>query len=286
MRGIFITVAFLFICDIVSAQSFYAYRRKMKETVILSLGLNTSTYYGDLKPDKDLLDFKPSLSLGASYFFNERFGARAEFSWVTFSASDAKSGEADIIPRNLSFKSSNIEFVAVGVVNLLEHGVYYYQRPRFNVYGFTGIGFLYFNPKAEYNGEVYKLQPLQTEGVDYSRLTAVIPYGLGVRYFLKHNLNLNLEIGWRKTFSDYIDDVSTTYIDNNSFSDPIAKALADRGPEIGEPVRPEGSKRGDPSNKDAYMLLSIKVEYYLNNSLFGGQKKLYNQKRKSYYRNR
>jgi hypothetical protein len=268
----------------VQAQSFYASRRKMEKTLIASFGLNTSTYYGDLKPPSDYMDLKPSLSLGASYYFNERFGARAEFSWVTLSGDDADSGEKDKEQRNLSFKSSNFEFAAVGIVNLLPR-VYYYQRPRFNGYAFAGIGALRFNPKAELNGKTYELQPLQTEGVDYSRVTMIIPYGLGVRYFVNYYLNINLEFGWRKTFTDYIDDVSTEHVDNASFSDPIAQALADRRPEIGLPVAPAGAKRGDPSKKDAYMLFSIKGEYYIS-KFFDSNRKLYNRKRKAYYRQR
>lgn len=285
MKILRLVVLFLvFVPEFLSAQSFYASRRKMEKTLIASFGLNTSTYYGDLKPPSDLLDFKPSLSLGASYYFNERFGARAEFSWVTLSGDDAKSGESDKEQRNLSFKSSNFELSAVGIVNLLP-SVYYYQRPRFNGYGFIGIGVLRFNPKAELNGKTYELQPLQTEGVDYSRITMVIPYGLGVRYYVNYYLNINLELGWRKTFTDYIDDVSTEHVDNASFTDPIAQQLADRRPEIGLPVAPAGAKRGDPSKEDAYMLFSIKGEYYIS-KFFDSNRKLYNRKRKAYYRQR
>jgi hypothetical protein len=268
----------------VSAQSFYAMRQQ--RDLIFSFGVNSSTYYGDLKSDKDVFDLKPSLSLGAQYYFTDRIGARAELSWISLSADDSKSGEEGKIGRNLSFKTTGYEFAVTGVVNLLSQGTRYYQRPVINPYGFIGIGALYFNPKAELNGTKYALQPLQTEGVDYSRVTMIIPYGLGARVKVSPFLNVCIEAGWRKTFSDYIDDVSTVYADPATLKNDLARQLADRRWEIGKSPMTAGKKRGDPSNDDAYMLLAAKFEYYLPVRIGSGQNKLYNKKRKSYYRRR
>src|SRR5687768_6319945 len=135
-----------------------------------------------------------------------RIYVRSEFSWVTFSGRDAESSEGGKTRRNLSFTSSNYELNVVGLVNLIEHRGRFYQRPNYNVYGFLGLGGLYFNPKAELNGQKYALQPLMTEGVKYSRFTVVIPFGLGGKMKLTPFVNLALEAGWRKTFTDYIDD--------------------------------------------------------------------------------
>ncbi|MBL7858430.1 MAG: hypothetical protein JNM57_12135 [Cyclobacteriaceae bacterium] len=269
----------------VVGQSFYSYRSE--RDLILTAGFNTSTYYGDLKDNSDYLDAKPSISLGAMYYFYPRIAARAEFSWVTFSGDDADSKDSGKIRRNLSFKSSNIEFSTTAVINLIPTlpNRRFYQRPKYNAYGFVGIGGLYFNPKAELDGTKYNLKPLQTEGVNYSRFTFIIPYGIGGRLQIDPFFNIAVEMGWRKTFSDYIDDVSTKYIDHSA-SDPITQQLADRRPEIGLPPLPVGAKRGDPSKKDAYMLLSVKVEYYLPFKVGLNQRKLYNTKRKSYYKRR
>jgi hypothetical protein len=84
--------------------------------------------------------------------------------------------------------------------------------------------------------------------------------------------------------------VSTVHKDPASFSNPIAAALADRRPELGLAALPAGSQRGDPSKKDGYFLLNVKIEYYLpgNIQLFGGGQKKYgsfNRKRSSsFYR--
>jgi len=268
-------------------QSFYALKRERK--VVVFAGLNTSTYYGDLKDKKDILDVKPSISLGLQYQFTNRISARGEFSWVSLSGADEDSDDEGKILRNLSFKSSNYEVAVSGVVNLLPNGNRFYQRPPVNAYGFIGVGVLFFNPKAEQEGETYVLHDYQTEGVDYSRASLVIPYGVGGRFMVNPFFNVCVELGWRKTFTDYIDDVSTEYLDNASFTNPRAAKLADRRWELDPalPALPAGSKRGDPSNDDAYMLLSVKVEYYLPYEIFGiQQNKLYKSKRKAYYKKR
>ena len=186
----------------------------------------------------------------------------------------------------MSFSSNNFEISAVGIVSLYPQGRSFYQRPAFNVYGFLGIGLCYFNPTAEYQGTKYALAPLQTELVAYSRVTPVIPMGLGIRFKVGPFFNLSFEGGYRKTFTDYLDDVSTTHHDASKFSNPIAKALADRRPELGLPPYDDGKKRGNPSSMDAYILFNAKIEYYLPTNFLEkdrGQKKFKN-KRKSFYR--
>ncbi|MEX2234237.1 MAG: DUF6089 family protein [Cyclobacteriaceae bacterium] len=277
-----ITCLLLAVTITAEAQSFYTIRRD--RSLIATAGLNTSTYYGDLKDNSDVIDAKPSVSLGLMTSLTRFVYLRSEFSWVTLSGRDDESSDGGKTSRNLSFTSSNYELNVVGVFNAFAHRGRFYQRPNFNAYGFIGVGALYFNPKGTLNGQKYALQPLQTEGVKYSRFAFVIPFGGGIKTKLTPFLNLNLEIGYRKTFTDYVDDVSTTFVDNASFSDPIARQLADRRPEIGLPVLEAGHKRGDPSNKDVYMLLTLKAEYYLPYQLGNQSRKLYNRKRRASHR--
>ncbi|MEX1240470.1 MAG: DUF6089 family protein [Cyclobacteriaceae bacterium] len=277
-----LTCLLVLVAVVAEAQSFYSLRRD--RSMVAVVGLNTSTYYGDLKDDSDLIDAKPSLSLGLMTSITRHIYLRTEFSWVTLSGRDAESSDNGKTTRNLSFSSSNYEFNVTGVFNIMEHRGRFYQRPNYNFYGFAGIGGLYFNPKATLDDQKYALQPLQTEGVKYSKFAFVIPFGFGAKTKLTPFLNLAIEAGWRKTFTDYIDDVSTVYKDNASFTDPIARQLADRRPEIDLPLLTAGRKRGDPSNKDAYMLLTVKVEYYLPYQLGGQNRKLYNRKRRPSHR--
>lgn len=266
-------------------QSFYAVRKE--RSLILVGGLGTSTYFGELANPGDYWDSKPTINVGLQYYVTNRISIRSELTWFQLRGDDAKADDSGRKNRNLSFYSNNLEFNAVGTLQLSPIGQRFYQRSKLNFYGFAGIGLLYFNPKTEYQGEKVALQPLQTEGNNYSRVVPVIPYGLGARIMLNPFLNISIEGGYRKVFTDYLDDVSTVHKDPLSFSDPIAAALADRRPEIGLPTAAPGAKRGNPDADDGYMLLTAKIEYYLPGDLFGNSsRKLYKNKRKAYYKKR
>lgn len=277
----------LFLTLSVEAQSFYAARRE--RSLIAVGGISTSSYYGELTNAKDYLKFKPGLSLGAQYYLNNNISIRSEFAWFQLEADDARAPiETGRRERNFSFQSNNFELNVTGHISLLPQGKRFYQRPPFNIYAFAGLGALYFNPKAELNGQMYALQPLKTELIHYSRIALVIPYGFGVKAKLSPFTNLSLEGGYRTTFTDYIDDVSTVHPDPSAFTNPIALALSDRGPEVGHKQSEAGSIRGNPKTNDGYFIFGVKIEYYLPYEVMGGgaysQKKLFNRKRKAYYR--
>ncbi len=259
--AITIIICVSMIPELVSGQSFYTVRNQ--RSVILSGGTGSATYYGDLANPGVNLKFQPNINVGLQYFVHPRISARAELNWFQLEGSDANASDEGRRLRNLSFYSSCFEVTGTGLINLYSNGPRFYRRPKINLYGFAGIGLLYFNPKADYKGQSYSLQPLHTEGVAYSLVTPVIPYGIGVRLRIGPYTNIVVEGGWRKTFTDYLDDVSGRYVNPNTFTDPIALALADRSPEIGAPAHTAGQIRGNPSANDSYFLLNAKVEYYL-----------------------
>lgn len=187
--------------------------------------------------------------------------------------------------RNLDFKSNVWE--AYGAFEFFP--IQYLKRndeeydPRFRPYIFGGIGLFHFNPKGslkDQNGNVtwHELQPLSTEGQGFTqypdrkpyKLTQMnIPFGGGFKYILNDNVNVGLELLYRKTFTDYMDDVSTTYIDPQFFAAnlpaadaAIARAISDKT--IGY-VTPgvtrfqPGDTRGFPQHKDAYFSFLFKI---------------------------
>jgi hypothetical protein len=245
------------------SQSFYAVRER--RSIIGSFGTGTSTYYGDLSNPGTLVNYHPNINVGLQLFLTDRISARAELNWFQLQGSDATANEFGRKIRNLSFKSNCFEITTTASISLYSNGNRHYRRPFFNVYAFGGLGLLYFNPTAEYKGQTYSLQPLKTEGVSYGLIVPVIPLGIGARIKIGPHTNLVVEGGYRKTFTDYLDDVSSKYVNNNSFTDPIAKSLADRSQEIDPayPLASAGAKRGEPSNTDSYFLLNTKIEYYL-----------------------
>jgi len=191
--------------------------------------------------------------------------------------------------RNLSFKSGNVELSVLGAVNLSPMGVRFYQRSALNFHVFAGIGVLYFNPKADHpvTGKTYALQPLQTEGKKYSRIQPVIPIGVGARIKLDPFFNILVEAGYRITFTDYLDDVSIRrYPAQSSLKNELSRTFSDRRPEVGtQPDNPtQVGVRGNPKEKDGYLILNVTLQYYLPKMIFENYNKLYNIKRKGYYR--
>jgi hypothetical protein len=247
--------------SLASAQSFYSVRRE--RSLILVAGTGSSTYFGELANDGDYFDAKLNVNAGLQYFFGNHISARAEITWFSLKGSDAIAGDPGRISRNLSFNSNNYEISGTAAYSFFSNGNRYYRRPGINIYGFAGLGFIFFNPTTEYQGDKVALRPLQTELVAYNRFGLVIPYGMGVRLKVTPNFNISIEGGYRTTFTDYLDDVSTTHKDPSKFTDPLAASLSDRRPEIGKAIVPDGTKRGNPDTNDGYMLVNAKLEYYL-----------------------
>ncbi len=138
---------------------------------------------------------------------------------------------------------------------------------RFYIYG--GIGGIYYQPKAKYNDEWIKLRTLGTEGQylengtgPYSELDLVVPFGLGYKFKLGKSISLVVDLGARKTFTDYLDDVSTFYVDPTL----LAEANGDLSPILADrsiTANAIGSQRGDPDKNDHYLILGFKLEYIL-----------------------
>lgn len=281
MRKLLVLMVLIAIAETAVAQSFYAIRKN--RSLILVAGAGTATYFGELSNPGDYLDAKPNISAGLQYYLTPNVSLRSELTWFTLEGSDAKADDNSRVRRNLSFKSNNVELNVTGMVNLFANGDRYYRRPYFNVYGFGGVGLLYFNPKAEINNKWHALQPLQTEGVKYSRIAPVIPVGAGVRFKFGPNVNIIFEAGYRKLFTDYLDDVSTVYPTQSSLSSDLARSLSVRYNQT--PPNIEGLQRGNPDKDDAYMFYTVKLEYYLPFDIRdNGNGRVYNKKRSASYR--
>jgi hypothetical protein len=186
--------------------------------------------------------------------------------------------------RNLDFKSNISEaYIAAEVFPLMllnkNHDDY---QPRLRPYGVIGIGVFHFNPQGsltDANGKKtwYDLKPLHTEGEgfaeypkrkNYSLTQVNIPMGVGAKYFISDRVNISLEVLHRQTFTDYLDDVSTEYIDPDLFDKYLSSQNAAIARQIHDKVRgivtpavtryEPGIQRGDPYQNDAYFTIFIK----------------------------
>lgn len=226
--------------------------------------------------------------LSANYKY--AFSLRAEATFGQVSASDnvlknVKATTFGRYERNLSFRSPITEFSLVAEF----HPLYIFfkydneqdkEPPKFSPYLLAGIGFFSFNPQAQLNGSWVDLQPLSTEGQgfieypdrkSYSLNQTNIPLGIGVRYELGSSFNVRAEFIYRILHTDYLDDVSTTYIDPTLYSNYFtgtkltnALLLNDRQYELDPThITSPGDQRGNPSNNDSYFSFNIKIGYVL-----------------------
>ena len=132
-----------------------------------------------------------------------------------------------------------------------------------NFYLNLGYGIMLYSPKAEYQGELYQLRPLGTEGQNYlpgvnpyRTFSPVIPFGFGYKLKFIDGSNLALDVSLRKSFTDYLDDVSTFYANSESIaqkSGPVAQALADPTGNF-----EEGDIRGSSKAMDNYFMIGFK----------------------------
>lgn len=229
--------------------------------VSFTAGVGLNTYFGDLKANEMNLWAKPSIQLGAQYRVNNNLHIRSEVMWYRISGADSLNEiNTDIYTRNLSFRADNFEWNVVGLWQFFNK-YSRYNRPTLHPYVFAGIGLTSNNPKAHYQGEWHSLRPLQTEDVAYSAVAFVLPAGLGITYHVNSKLDISAEWGYRITFTDYLDDVSTTHIGIENIEPGLKRALADRRPERGLAPAPEGGQRGNPGNNDWYLISGLKLTY-------------------------
>ncbi|HET6243371.1 MAG: hypothetical protein H0V01_11395 [Bacteroidetes bacterium] len=218
---------------------------------------------------------RPAITGFARHRISPTLLVKGSLSGLRIQGSDNLSTNPGRVGRNLNFRNDIVELAGTAEINFYQpNDIGNSRRFRldFRSYVFFGLGAFYHSPKTNYNGEWVKLQPLRTEGQikPYSRIQMSIPMGVGFYYTYKRKHRIGWEFGWRKTFTDYLDDISTQYATNEQLNnDPNTVAIANRRNEIsgeGIPHRNNyapGEKRGDPSNKDNYFVSTINYSYVI-----------------------
>jgi opacity protein-like surface antigen len=245
------------------------------QDIHLDLYGGVANYQGDLSAKRvDFSKSKPAIGLGLSYDITHKLIARAAATYMKVAGADATNlTNKDIFNRNLSFESSIWE-AQLG----LEYNFFDIEEKRFTPYAFAGIAAFHFSPYAiDNDGTKVFLRSLGTEGQglpQYPEKTAyrnnqlAIPFGGGVKLALSDRLQVAVELGLRKLFTDYLDDVSGTYADSATLAGargPIATRFAFRAAEINNAFTypAGGSQRGNAENKDWYFTTGIKLSYSL-----------------------
>lgn len=230
------------------------------------VSVGAANYAGDLS-DGDFLpaEYRGAIGLFTRYNYNERLAARATVTLGSVQGADARSHNAPQVSRNLDFESPLAEVAVMGEFNVLPYAPRNHDVAA--LYVTAGVAGFRFNPTTTFNGETVELQPLQTEGVSYSRISVAIPFGGGLKVNLTDRLNLGLEVIARKTFTDYLDDVSGDYadVDAQHAADPRTAALSFRAPQYtGEALEnPVGTARGNVAGDDFYLTALLSVGFNL-----------------------
>ena len=244
---------------------------KHKNSSEIGLFLGGSYYIGDLNQTKQFLFTKPALGVVFRYNINPRLSARANILIGTIEGHDSYSGSASQQQRNLNFKSPIDE-----VSGQIEFNFFNYrlgiEKEKFTPYIFLGVGAFNFNPQGQLpNGNYVALQPLHTEGEGmpggsmrkpYKLTQICIPFGVGIKTNIARKMCLTIEWGMRKTFTDYLDDVSNKYYDPGRLS---GNAAYFSDPSKGtDPTKGNvGRQRGNPLNDDWYCFVGVILSFEL-----------------------
>lgn len=267
------------------------------------VSLGASNYLGEIGGQEETRrDFIFDMKLNRTQYVVGAFGrykmspqlaVNVGFNYGKIKANDYNSKNPARVARNLSFQNNILELTGRLELTLFydnDVGGHGYYNPDFKLYGFIGAGVMHHNPKVTYlgdleayNGKLIELQPLMTEGVDYSLWQFTLPAGLGFYFTHRKVHRFGFEIGYRTTFTDYLDDVSTNYVTADKMSpdqNDLAYALSNRttpeslanaanyAEQYGLDVPNAGSfapgeKRGDVTNNDGYLFAQFTYSYVI-----------------------
>lgn len=294
MKRLILSVLFLMITNLLASQSFYRYRFESPWSVSASVG--PTQYFGELyslwKYDEGI---QPDWN--ASFAVRRVLGtyikARIEGTYYQISGQDPPADPRSLRePRNLSFRARNWEVSAIGEFFLKPVRQYNITRHFINFYGFAGVGVSTNDPKTQLRGEWVALRPLQLENNPYEKYIIVFPTGLGMKYKANAWMDLTLELNYRWTLTDYMDDISAfnvsefyqdlvkDYGTNGEGPNPDRLRLAIRNQnfyrENGEPdvdkILNNGGRirRGSGLDErfDGFLSLNIGVELYLSQDIW------------------
>jgi Domain of unknown function (DUF6089) len=259
------------------------FRARAQEQAIVQEGefgisAGAAQYFGDLNPNPRF----NTPNIAASAFFRKNFGGyvalRVAGSYAFLAYSDKYNSYNEFMyRRHLRFNTNIWELAVQGDFNFFKY-IPGSEFHRFTPYITFGAGVFNYDPYTYYQGQKVYLRQLGTEGQGsaaypdrkpYGSMAVCFPFGVGVKYSLNRKINIGLEVLYRFTTTDYIDDVSKTYAPNAqpqflpNGQPTVWYALQDRSYETGEPIGTQGRQRGYSNQKDSYLTAQFTVSFNL-----------------------
>jgi hypothetical protein len=236
-----------------------------------------SQYFGDLNDHYGLKFVRPVGGAFLRYHMTPYISVRGSFTYTHIGYADKLSDNVFYKTRNLSFESDIVEFAVQSEFNFRRFATGEEGR-RITPYLTGGVGVFYYNPYTEWQGKRYYLRKLGTEGQNldgygdrkYHSLSACFPIGIGFKYWIRPGLNLGFEIADRLTLTDYLDDVSQSYVGANAFPENNpdypnpALHLQDRSTDVSStPLGRPGKQRGNSQTSDQYLygIINLSIQF-------------------------
>ena len=238
----------------------------------IGIFLGGAYYLGDLNSTHFFMT-QPVVGVCYRFNYNYRLSYRGGFNFGSVQADDARTDNPDQLERNLNFKSKIREFYTQAEFNFWEYRVGHTDF-IFAPYIFAGVGVMHFEPLANYGNQWIQLRNLATEGQKttqnptqkkYKLYQPVIPFGLGFKLSVSKMITIGFEWGPRKTFTDYLDDVSGKYVDPAQLAiekGALSAVMSDRS-KIKDPSANIGKLRGNPNTKDWYFFYGFVISFKL-----------------------
>jgi hypothetical protein len=226
-----------------SSSSSYAqyYNPKCRYT---SVGFSVKASYFDGDIATPIQYVRPGIGVNITRRITPRISLTSELMWLRIMGDDMTSSNLQtpnkIAPyiRNLHFRNDIKELAFSAKYDLFPSADHYRKRPIYNLYGSIGLSLFYHNPKARIFKDTnttktkwVALKPLQTENKSYSNFQIALPLAIGVRYKLSLQWDMEVEVGYRFTLTDYIDDVSGKYPNPNLLKSDLSRSLSNRSAE-------------------------------------------------------
>jgi hypothetical protein len=279
--------------------------------------LSAMSYFGDLNPKTNFASTnvsltRPGFGFELSYKATPRFHFRSAIAWGRLRGDDFESASEDDLTgafyrytRNLNFRNDILELSLVGMWDFIPNSRRFYRRQNVVPYVFGGVATFYSDPRGRapdsLGGKWVRLRPLNTEGQGkdgyakpYSPINIAFPVGLGAKFKIADRLDLSIEVGYRFTLTDYLDDVGGLYPDPSDLDSDLARIMSNPSglaastvsgearnlalinqnlgfitltPQNGSPYISangygrKGDTRGGSTNKDSYLVTAFRLNY-------------------------
>jgi hypothetical protein len=226
----------------------------------LGFDAGLSNYLGDLAPHLMPQNTRETAGFFVKKNMTRWMAFRLGYNYARITGADSLLQSNRL--RNLSFKNNLNEFAGIFEFNYKPYAVGNLPETE-TFYVMFGLALTFHNPKAEYNNITYNLRELHTEGQNksYSSAVMAVPFGIGYKWDLTRTWVVSTELGFRMTFTDYLDDVSGHYPDVKGLM-PVPAHMSDRSVELNDvPLSSAGKQRGDANPYDWYVLATIHLSY-------------------------